>query len=284
MSTAAFDRIAASSNMLLAALPEIECERVGKHFQPIVMPLGDVLYEPGMNIRHLYFPVTSVISISYMMADGRADAVARIGPEGCAGVEVFLGSGSTPCRAVVLSAGRGYRIERRWLDEESGRRGALRTVLLRYIQSYLTQVAQTVVCNRHHSIDQQLCRWLLMFLDRQASNNLAITQEQIADLMGVRRESVTEAARKLQITGSIQYQRGHIVVVDPSGLESRSCECYEVVKRETGRLLGMSRRITGQRIGPLSIGSAAGVHHRPPTEQPIMAKGNTSCFIPLPSF
>ena len=263
--------VSAPSNMLLAALPAIEWERVRKNLQPIVMPLGDVLHEPGMNVRHLYFPMTSVIAISYVMADGRADAVTLIGPDGFAGVDVLLGSGRAPSRASVLSAGRGYRIERKWLNKECEHGGSMLSVLLRYTQSYIAQVARTVVCNRHHSIDQQLCRWLLMFLDRQATTDLAITQEQIAQLMGVRRESVTEAAHKLQIAGSIRYQRGHIAVVDRSGLESRSCECYGVVKRETNRPLEIPRQLAGQRFRQLPTGSAAGIQHRPPMEQPILA-------------
>ena len=269
MSILAFPGVSAPSNTLLAALPAMEWERVRKNLQPIDMALGDVLYEPGMNVGHLYFPTTAVFSISYLMADGRADAVALIGREGFAGVDVLLGSGPAPSRAAVLSAGRGYRIER--LKQECERGGSMLSVLLRYTQSYIAQVAQTVACNRHHSIDQQLCRWLLMFLDRQPTSNLAVTQEQIADLMGVRRESVTEAARKLQIAGSLRYQRGHIAVVDRSGLESRSCECYGVVKRETNRPLEIPRQLAGQRFRQLPTGSAAGIQHRPPMEQPILA-------------
>ena len=265
MSTVAFPGISAPPNRLLAALPATDWERVGSILQPMVMPLGAVLHEPGMNVSHLYFPTTAVISISYVMADGRADAVTLIGLEGFAGVEGFLGSGSAPCRAAVLKAGRGYRIERKWLNEECGQRGSMLTVLLRYTQSYLTQVAQTVVCNRHHSIDQQLCRWLLLFLDRQATSQLAITQEQIADLMGVRRESVTEAARKLQIAGAIRYQRGNISVVDRNGLESRSCECYEMAKRDADRLLELSRRSTkpaaGQATDQVRIERSAPLSH-----------------------
>src|SRR5450631_335664 len=238
MSTAALHDISAPPNMLLAELTTIEWERVRKSLRPIFMPLGDVLYEPGMNISHLYFPTTSVVAISCVMTDGRADAMMLIGREGFAGVEVLLGGDSAPCRAVVLRQGWGYRIERDLINRECGRGGSMRSVLLRYTQSYLTQVAQTSVCNRHHSIDQQLCRWLLMFLDRQASNELAFTQEQIADLIGVRRESVTEAARKLQLTGSIRYQHGHISVVDRMDLETRSCDCYEIATREADRLLG----------------------------------------------
>ena len=229
-------------NMLLAALPAAEWEQVRRNLKPIFMPFGDVLYEPAMPTSHIYFPTTSVISISCVLADCRSDAVALIGREGFASVEVFLGSDSALCRAVVLSEGWGYRIRRELLNRECWQGGSMHGVLLPYAQSYITQVAQTSVCNRHHSIDQQLCRWLLMFSDRQASNELPITHEHIAELMGVRRESVTEAAHKLQIAGCIRYRRGHISVVDRSGLEAHSCECYGVVKRETDRLLEMSRR------------------------------------------
>jgi CRP-like cAMP-binding protein len=227
-------------NMLLAALPAAEWEWAGRNFKPVFMPLGDVLYEPARLIEHIYFPSTSVLSISYLTADGRADALTLIGREGFASVEVFLGGSSAACRAVVLSEGWGYRIRRALLNQMCGRDGSMRSVLLRYAQSYITQVAQTTSCNRHHAIDQQLCRWLLMFLDREASNELSLTHEHVAELMGVRRESVTEAARKLQIAGCIRYQRGHISVVDRTGLEARSCECYRIAKRETDRLLEMS--------------------------------------------
>lgn len=229
-------------NLLLAALPAWELERVQRHLKPVFMPFGDVLYEPAIPINHIYFPTTSVISISCVLTDGPSDAVALIGREGFASVEGLLGSDSAPCRAVVLSEGWGYRIARELLNRECGQRGSMQGVLLRYTQSYITQVAQTSVCNRHHSIDQQLCRWLLLFLDRQASNELPITHEHIAELMGVRRESVTEAAHKLSITGCIRYRRGHISVVDRFGLEAHSCECYGIVKQETDRLLEMSRR------------------------------------------
>src|SRR5450631_2543862 len=260
MSTAALHDISAPPNMLLAELTTIEWERVRKSLRPIFMPLREVLYEPGMNISHLYFPTTSVIAISCVLADGRADAVTLIGREGFAGVEVFLGGDSAACRAVVLSQGWCYRIERELLNRECGRGGSMRSVLLRYTQSYFTQVAQTSVCNRHHSIDQQLCRWLLMFLDRQGSNDLPLTQEQIAGLMGVRRESVTEAARKLQIAGSIRYQRGHISVVDRMDIETRSCECYEIATRESDRLLEMSHRSTKLAAVQAAVnGSAASV-------------------------
>jgi CRP-like cAMP-binding protein len=227
-------------NLLLVALPAAEWECAGRDFKPIFMPLGDVLYEPARRVNHIFFPTTSVLSVSCLMADGRADALTLIGREGFASVEVFLGGDSAPCRAAVLSEGWGYRIRRELLGQACEQGGSMRGVLLRYAQSYITQVGQTISCNRHHSIVQQLCRWLLMFLDRQASNELPLTHEHIAELMGVRRESVTEAARKLQIAGCIRYQRGHIWVGDRTGLEARSCECYRVAKRETDRLLEMS--------------------------------------------
>lgn len=256
--------ICAPRNLLLAALTALEWERVRQCFRPVFMPIGQVLYDPGMTIGHLFFPTTSAVAISCVMADGRADAMTLIGREGFAGVEAFLGSDSAPCRAMVLSQGWGYRIERGSMSRECGRGGSMRSVLLRYAQSYLTQVAQTGACNRHHSIDQQLCRWLLMFLDRQALNDLALTQEQIADLMGVRRESVTEAARKLQIAGLIRYHRGHIAVVDRKELETRSCECYEIARREADRLLDMSRRLTKLAAASTADGRVPGGRAAPP--------------------
>ena len=228
-------------NMLLAALPEAERDWVRKSFKPIGMPLGKVLYEPGTRIDHLYFPLTSVISLSHVLADGRADAVALVGRDGFACVEVFLVGGSAPCRAVVQREGFGYQIKRDSLWEECERGGSMRGVLLRYAQSYITQVAQTTVCNRLHSIDQQLCRWLLMFLDHLTSNELTLTQERIAELMGVRRESVTVAAGKLQSAGVIRYYHGRISVVERARLEAHSCECYGIVKRESDRLMELSR-------------------------------------------
>jgi len=230
-----------SQNLLLAALPAAEWEQVARQFKPIFMPLDDVLYEPATLGNEIFFPTTSVVSVSCPMTDGRSDALTLIGREGFANVEVFLGGGSTTCRAVVLSEGWGYRIRRELLDQACGRSRSMRRVLLRYALSYLTQVGQTISCNRHHSVDQQLCRWLLMFLDRLASNDLPFTHEHIAELIGVRRESVTEAAGKLQIAGCIRYHRGRISVVDRAVLENRSCECYRTAKRETDRLLQMSQ-------------------------------------------
>jgi CRP-like cAMP-binding protein len=236
--------VSTPQNMLLAALPAAEWGRVRRNLKRVFMPVGDVLYEPAMPVSHIYFPTTSVIGISCVMTDGHTDAVTLIGREGCASVEVCLGGDSAPCRATVLSEGWGYQIKRDLLNWEYGQGGSMQGVLLRYAQSYITQVTQTSVCNRHHSIDQQLCRWLLMFMDCQSSNDLALTHEHIAELMGVRRESVTEAAIGLQIAGSIRYSRGHISVVKRTGLEARACDCYGIAKRETDRLLEISRRYT----------------------------------------
>jgi CRP-like cAMP-binding protein len=233
--------ISTPDNMLLAALPAAEWEQARQSFKAVFMPLGDVLYEATSIVNHLYFPTTAVLSVSYLIADGRADGLTLIGREGFASVGVFLGADSAPCRALVLVEGWGYRIKRELLGQASARGGSMRSVLLRYVQSYITQVAQTTVCNQHHTINQQLCRWLLMFLDRQASNELPLTHEQIAQLMGVRRESVSEAAGELEIAGCIRRRRSRISVVDRSGLEARSCECYRIAKRETDRLLEISQ-------------------------------------------
>jgi len=241
ISSTASNLIPTPRNMLLATLPAAEWERATRYFKPIFMPLGDVLYEPARPVNYLFFPTTSILYVSCVMTDGGADALTLIGREGFASIEVFLGGGSSPCRAVVRSEGWGYRIRRELLGQACEQAGSLRSVLLRFAQSYITQAGQTISCNRHHSIDQQLCRWLLMFMDRQASNELHITHELIAEIMGVRRESVTQAALKLQIAGCIRYQRGHILVIDRIGLESRSCECYRVANRETDRLLQMSQ-------------------------------------------
>ena len=235
--------MATRQNMLLAALSRAGFE--GRHFKPIYMPLGDVINEPARLVNYIYFPTTAVLSVSSVMADGRTNALTLIGREGFSGIEVFLGGDSASCRAVVLSAGWGYQIRRELLDQECGQCGPMRTLLLRYAKSYIAQVAQTTVCNRHHVIDQQLCRWLLMILDRQASNEVPLTHDRIAELIGVRRESVSQAALALKIAGCIRYQRGRISIVDRTGLETRTCECYETVKRET--------------YGPLEISQSAKV-------------------------
>ena len=201
------------------------------------MALGEVVYESGSQLEYVYFPTTSIVSLLYVMADGASAEIAVVGNEGMVGVVLFMGGETTPSRAIVQSAGSAYRLPGHSMKEEFVRGGAMQHLLLRYTQALLTQMAQTAVCNRHHSVDQQLCRWLLLSLDRLPSNKLTMTQELIANMLGVRREGVTEAAGKLQSAGLIQYSRGRITVVDRPGLEARACECYDVVKRESDRLL-----------------------------------------------
>jgi CRP-like cAMP-binding protein len=224
-------------NHLLDALPKGDYERFASHLELIPMPLGEVLYEPGTTLRYVYFPTSSIVSLLYVMEDGASAEIAIVGNEGLLGISLFMGGESTPSRAVVQSAGHGFRLKAQLLKEEFGRFGPTMHLLLRYTQALITQMAQTAVCNRHHSVDQQLCRWLLLSLDRLASNELSMTQELIANMLGVRREGVTEAAGNLQSAGLIHYQRGRITVLDRKGLEGRSCECYHVVKKEFDRLL-----------------------------------------------
>jgi CRP-like cAMP-binding protein len=224
-------------NHLLRALPAAESARLLPHLELVSMPLGDVLYESGSQLRFVYFPTTSIVSLLYVMEDGASAEIAVVGHEGMVGVALFMGGETTPSRAVVQSAGHAYRLKGQLLKEEFHRAAALQYLLLRYTQALLTQMAQTAVCNRHHSVDQQLCRWLLLSLDRLPSNKLSMTQELIANMLGVRREGVTEAAGKLQVDGLIKYSRGHITVLDRQRLEARACECYQVVKKEFDRLL-----------------------------------------------
>jgi CRP-like cAMP-binding protein len=224
-------------NHLLTVLPEPEWGRVAPHLVPVDMPLGHVVYESGDRLDHVYFPTTSIVSLLYVMEDGASAEIAIVGNEGLIGIALFMGGETTPSRAVVQSAGQAYRLEARILKDEFGRAGPVQRLLLRYTQALITQMAQTAVCNRHHSIDQQLCRWLLLSLDRLPSNELKMTQELIANMLGVRRPGVTEAAMKLQDAGMIRYSYGHIEVLDRPGLEKRVCECYGVVKREFDRLL-----------------------------------------------
>ena len=224
-------------NHLLDALPTADYDRIATHLELITMGLGDVLYEPGVKLRYVYFPITSIVSLLYVMEDGASAEIAIVGNEGILGISLFMGGDTTPSRAVVQSAGHGFRLKAEFLKNEFDRFGPAMHLLLRYTQALITQMAQTAVCNRHHSVDQQLCRWLLLSLDRLASNELTMTQELIANMLGVRREGVTEAAGKLQAVGLIRYSRGKIAVLDRSGLEARSCECYEVVKKEFDRLL-----------------------------------------------
>jgi CRP-like cAMP-binding protein len=224
-------------NHLLAALAAEERGRLLPHLELVPMTLGDVLYESGNELRHVYFPTTSIISLLYVMLDGASAEIAVVGNEGIIGVALFMGGETMPNRAVVQSAGHAYRLKGQLLKQEFNRSGELQHLLLRYTQALLTQMAQTAVCNRHHSLDQQLCRWLLLSLDRLPCSELVMTQELIANMLGVRREGVTEAAGNLQKAGLIAYRRGRITVLDRAGLEARACECYAVVKKEFDRLL-----------------------------------------------
>jgi CRP-like cAMP-binding protein len=224
-------------NHLLATLPVGEFKRLYPHLELVELPLGEVLYESGDQLQHVYFPTGSIVSLLYVMADGASAEIAVVGKEGIIGIALFMGGETMPNRAVVQSAGYAYRLRGELLKKEFNRGGELQHLLLRYTQALLTQMSQTAVCNRYHSVDQQLCRWLLLSLDRLASNELTMTQELIANMLGVRREGVTEAAGKLQSAGLIHYSRGRITVIDRPGLEARSCECYQVVKTEFDRLL-----------------------------------------------
>ncbi|MNZ04323.1 hypothetical protein D3C78_210240 [compost metagenome] len=229
-------------NHLLAALPEEVRERLLPNLELVSLPLGKVLYESGDALRHVYFPTDSIVSLLYVMESGASAEISVVGNEGLIGLAVFMGGESTPSRAIVQSAGYAYRLHGNQLKAEINRHGELLLLMLRYTQALITQMAQTAVCNRHHSIDQQLCRWLLLSLDRLSSNRLMMTQELIANMLGVRREGVTDAAGKLQKLGVIEYRRGHITVLDRPRLEALSCECYAVVKKETDRLLPYTTR------------------------------------------
>jgi CRP-like cAMP-binding protein len=224
-------------NHLLNALPPAEAQRWLPLLESVDMPLGWVLYESGGTLSHVYFPTTALVSLLNVMEDGASAEIAVVGNEGIVGISLFMGGESTPSRAVVQSAGKGLRLKATDMKEEFNRAGPVLHLLLRYTQALITQMAQTAVCNRHHSLDQQLCRWLLLSLDRLQGNELVMTQELIANMLGVRREGVTEAALKLQHAGLISYARGHITVLDRPGLEKRSCECYAVVRKEYDRLL-----------------------------------------------
>jgi len=224
-------------NHLLAALPSTEWQRWEPLLEWVEMPLGQVMYESGRTLSHVYFPTTSIVSLLYVMEDGSSAEIAVVGNEGLVGISLFMGGESTTSRAVVQSAGEGWRLRSRAVKEEFERTGPVMHLLLRYTQALITQMAQTAVCNRHHTLDQQLCRWLLLSLDRLRSMDLQMTQELIANMLGVRREGVTEGALRLQKLGLISYARGHITVLDRPGLEARSCECYAVVKKEYDRLL-----------------------------------------------
>jgi CRP-like cAMP-binding protein len=224
-------------NHLLAVLPAPELERWLAQLEPVTLTLGQVLYESGVTLEHVYFPTTAIVSLLYVMEDGASAEIAVVGNEGVVGVSLFMGGESTPSRAVVQSAGQGIRLKSSLMLDEFNRSGPVMHLLLRYTQALITQMAQTAVCNRHHSLDQQLCRWLLLSLDRLHSDELVMTQELIANMLGVRREGVTDAAGQLQAAGLIRYRRGHITVLDRKGLEARTCECYAVVRKEYDRLL-----------------------------------------------
>ncbi|MBA4329862.1 MAG: Crp/Fnr family transcriptional regulator [Polaromonas sp.] len=223
-------------NQLLAALPDDELQRWLPQLESVDLPLGMVVYESGSTLSHVYFPTTAIVSLLYVMENGASAEIAVVGNEGVVGISLFMGGESTPSRAVVQSAGRGFRLPSEAIKEEFKRAPVLH-LLLRYTQALITQMAQTAVCNRHHALDQQLCRWLLLSLDRLQGNELVMTQELIANMLGVRREGVTEGALKLQNLGLIRYSRGRITVLDRPGLEKRTCECYAVVKKEYDRLL-----------------------------------------------
>lgn len=224
-------------NHLLAAIPQHEFKRLSPHLEPTPMELGEVLYESGGRLQHVYFPTTSIVSLLYVMEDGDSAEIAVVGNEGILGISLFMGGETTPSRAIVQSAGFGYRLRAQFLKEEFNRAGPVMHILLRYTQALITQMAQTAVCNKHHSVQQQLCRWLLLSLDRLNGNEVVMTQELISNMLGVRREGVTAAAGKLQRDGLIRYSRGHITVLDRPGLEKQVCECYAVVKKEFDRLL-----------------------------------------------
>jgi len=226
-----------NQNHLLAALPTEEFERLSAHLELVSMPIGKMLYEPNEQLQHAYFPTTCIVSLHYVMESGASAETAGVGNEGVVGVSLFMGGNTTSSSAVVQTAGYAYRLERRLLKQEFDRAGALQRLLLRYTQALMTQMTQTSVCNRHHSVEQQLCRWLLLTLDRLPTNELVMTQELVASMLGVRREGITEAAGNLQRAGYINYRRGHISVLNRSGLEAHTCECYAIVKKEMSRLL-----------------------------------------------
>ncbi len=232
-----------SQNYLLAALPAAEFARLSPHLELVPLRLGDTLYEPGTQLQYVYFPTTSIVSLLYVLESGMSAEIAGVGNEGVLGIALFMGGDTTPSSAVVQTAGHGYRLPAKVLKQEFARGGEVQRLLLRYTQALVTLMFQTAACNRHHSIEQQLCRWLLLTIDRLPSNELVMTQELIANALGVRREGITEAAGNLQREGLIRYRRGHISVLQRSGLESGSCECYAVVRKELNRLLSDVRQL-----------------------------------------
>ena len=234
-----------AKNHLLAALSPAALKRLKKKLEPVDMPLGEVVYESGRPVPHVYFPTNSIVSLLYVLENGSSAEIAVVGNEGVVGVSIFMGGETTPSRAVVQSAGRAFRLPSAVMMDEFRRAGPMQHLMLRYTQALITQMAQTAVCNRHHTVDQQLCRWLLLSLDRLESSQITMTQDLIANMLGVRREGVTEAAGKLQKAGVISYRRGHIHVLDRPKLEAMSCECYAVVRLETERLLPLVPPVKG---------------------------------------
>ncbi|MDO8990420.1 MAG: Crp/Fnr family transcriptional regulator [Sideroxyarcus sp.] len=224
-------------NHLLASIPVEIFARLAPHLEPVDMPLGEVVYESGGKLHHVYFPTTAIVSLHYVMENGASAEIAGVGNEGVVGISLFMGGDTTPSRATVQTAGCGFRLKERLMMEEFNRAGPMMRLMLRYTQALITQMSQTAVCNRHHSMEQQMCRWLLLTLDRLPTQDLIMTQELIASMLGVRREGITETAGELQRAGLIRYRRGHITVLDRAGLETRACECYNVVKKEFRRLL-----------------------------------------------
>ena len=245
-------------NHLLAALPAAEFDRLSANLELVSMPLGEALYESGGRLLHVYFPTTSIVSLLYVLENGASAEIAIVGNEGILGISLFMGGETTPSRAVVQSAGYGYRLKAQLLKDEFNRAGPVLHLLLRYTQALITQMTQTAVCNRHHTVEQQLCRWLLLSIDRLPTDSLTMTQELIANMLGVRREGVTEAAGHLQHAGLISYSRGHISVLDRPGLEQAVCECYAVVKLEFDRLLsdipyGDPEHVLGESDGDVEL-------------------------------
>lgn len=234
-----------NQNHLLAALLDAEFARLSPHLEPIMMRLGDVLYESGGKLHHVYFPTSAIVSLHYVLENGSSSEIAGVGNEGILGISLFMGGNTTPSRAVVQTAGHGYRLKSHILMEEFNRAGPVMRLLLRYTQALITQMSQTAICNRHHTLDQQLCRWLLQTLDRLPTSELTMTQELISNMLGVRREGVTVAAGRLQSRGYISCRRGHISVLDRAGLELDVCECYDVVKNEFARLMSDVRQRQG---------------------------------------
>ena len=229
--------ISPGQNRLLGALPPAELERLSAHLELVALPLGEMLYGPEQTQSHAYFPVTSIVALHYVMKSGASAVVAAVGLEGMVGVSLFMGGETVPNSAVVLTAGQAYRLERAALKRDFDRAGALQRLLLRYTQALIAQIGQTAVCNRHHSLEQQLCRWLLATLDRVPAREVVLTQYLISSILGVRREGVTEAAGRLKRAGLIGYRRGHISVLNRAGLETCTCECYATVRNENERLL-----------------------------------------------